>query len=197
MVDYTLAPGFLVAGPTMPDPRFKESVILLVRHNEDGALGFVVNRAAPLGLRELARMVEEGLPASSRDIDVAEMEDKPLLLGGPVLPNSVWVMFDPTQGRPDDDGVRVARGLTVANSEELFKAFVGGQRGGRFWIVIGYSGWDGGQLEAELATGSWLPLKFDEDLLFDVPLEERWTAALERLGLTPGGFMMGGSGAMA
>ena len=196
MLESSLAPGYLVAGPGMPDPRFKESVILLVRHNEDGALGFVVNRPAPLGLRDLARMVEAEAGASE-EASLEELEDKPLLLGGPVLPNSVWVMFDPQQGHPGDEGVVVAEGLTVANSEELFKAFVAGERGGRFWIVIGYSGWDGGQLEAELTTGSWLPLAFDEALLFDVPLEDRWTEALDRLGLTPGGFMMGGPGAMA
>src|SRR5437899_9385786 len=81
----SLAPGFLIASPPLGDPNFDRTVVLLAIHNDEGALGFVVNRAAPLKLGQL--LEKAGYPGGHDD-------PSPVWLGGPVQPQSGWVMVD-------------------------------------------------------------------------------------------------------
>jgi putative transcriptional regulator len=174
----SLAPGFLIASPPLGDPNFDRTVVLLALHSEEGALGFVVNRVAPLTLGEL--LGQAGYPAAE--------DASPVWVGGPVQPQSGWVVVDDPS--MDGDGIiEVGARLRVSSSRAAFDRLAGEVAGGsvvnRHLVLLGYSGWAPAQLEGEIARGAWLPTPLAESILFDVAPEERWEKAYALLGLTP------------
>jgi putative transcriptional regulator len=191
----SLAPGFLLASPPLGDPHFDRTVVLLAAHGPEGALGFVVNRAAPINLGELLSIAGYGDELSHTGT---------VYVGGPVEPSSGWLVTDaprvPSEGHVLDVGER----LRVTSSRLAFDAFSQELRdawprppASRTLVVLGYSGWGPQQLEGELKGGAWLPAPLDLGILFDTPLEDRWEAAYRLLGLTPAaavGMAMGSGG---
>lgn len=194
-MDTGLAPGFLIAAPGLVDPHFARTVVLMAEHTSEGAVGFIVNRPTEITLEELLRGVDEGLAEAVEGREVASMR---VLIGGPVQRHVAWVLYRRERGEPVDEGaVTVGEHLVLGASMELLRSLVQGERQGPFHVLLGYSGWGNQQLEGEIATGSWLPMGLEGDLTFEVPMPSRWDEAVRRLGLVPGGFMMGGPGAQA
>lgn len=185
----TLAPGFLIASPPLGDPNFDRTVVLLALHGDAGALGFVVNREAPMDLGELLQLAgyeDELAPKSS------------IFVGGPVQPSSGWILcVDPSMPTAPEGVLAIGDRVRVTSSRSAFDDLVGDlkQRGPdtpdpkRRIVLLGYSGWGPGQLEGEIAAGAWLPVPFDESILFDVPPEDRWERAYALLGLSPAHMM--------
>jgi len=179
-----LAPGFLIASPPLGDPNFDRTVVLLALHGDDGALGFVVNRAAPLTLGELLMHAGYG---DERD------DPTPIWVGGPVQPQSAWVVFDDPAVGPSEGVIEVGSRLRISSSREDFDRLAkdsaarpeGEADGGRRMVMLGYSGWAPEQLESEIGQGAWLPVSLDESILFDVAPEDRWEKAYGLLGLSP------------
>jgi len=186
----SLAPGLLIASPPLGDPNFDRTVVLLALHGESGALGFVVNRAAPMTLGELLVMAGYG--------DKGNKDKSQVYLGGPVQPSSGWILcLDPTSS-PDEAGVipigermciTSSRGAFDALAHDVAEGTVGDADPQRRMVLLGYSGWAPGQLEGEIAAGAWLPVPLDERVIFDVDLPQRWERAYALLGLTPAGTM--------
>lgn len=179
-----LAPGFLVASPPLGDPNFDRTVVLLAVHSESGALGFVVNRPAPMSLGELLSFAGYGNEVKNT---------APVFLGGPVQPSSGWILcLDPSL-RADEPGViPVGARVRVTSSRSAFDALAADAVRGtsvadpkRRTVLLGYSGWGPGQLEREIAAGAWLPTPLDERILFDVAADRRWEEAYALLGLSP------------
>ncbi|MBM4358746.1 MAG: YqgE/AlgH family protein [Deltaproteobacteria bacterium] len=180
----SLAPGFLIASPPLGDPNFDRTVVLVAVHNEDGALGFVVNRASRLVLGELLELAgyERGHEDASK-----------VWVGGPVQPQSGWVVSDD----PEITGrgvIAVGQRLRISSSRAAFDevardATEPGDGGVRRLVMLGYSGWGPGQLESEIARGAWLPTPLDERVLFDCAAEDRWERAYALVGLTPGNMI--------
>lgn len=173
------APGFLVAAPGLRDPNFRESVVLLVDHKPEGALGFVVNRPSDVSfssvLKEL-ELIEDG----------DEHPEVPVLLGGPVHPHTGWIVYDPKRRDvPEEARISVDEGLQVSASRSVLEDLAHSEDGDRHILVLGYSGWGAGQLDAEVREGSWIPVSLDAKVVFDTPYEERWAAALAQLGIDP------------
>lgn len=192
-----LAPGFLVAAPALTDPNFAGSLVLMAEHHGEGALGFVVNRAGPVTVAEVLESVDEEL---RRAAEASGRASAPVLVGGPVQPERLWILFRPGFVAADAEGaVPVGDGLSLGGSRELLDALVHAPGAGDpFQLLLGYAGWAPMQAEREVAAGAWVPLALDgSDLVFDVPLEQRWDTAVRRLGLEPGGFLVGGGGASA
>lgn len=193
-MDSTLAPGLLIAAPTMNDSRFARSVILLAEAGDEGALGFVLNRSTPYTFGDLA---------SDIGFDLApEIVDNDVHYGGPVSPERGWILFT----EPDGDGeeaderenvLRVTSEIRLAATLEVLGEFVTAKNPSPFKLLLGYAGWDAKQLEDEIREGSWIPAEIDPQLLFDVPNENVWEVALASLGLVPGTFFMGRSGGRA
>jgi putative transcriptional regulator len=200
----SLAPGFLIAAPPLGDPNFDRTVVLLAMHGDEGALGFVVNRRAPMTLGELLVLAGYG--------DAGIADDTPVYFGGPVQPSSGWIVcLDPTLAGDESGVIAVGERVRVTSSRAAFDALVhdvlhpvgrpgapedGGRRAGpahpdpkHRMVMLGYSGWGAGQLEGEIAAGAWLPVPLDEGVLFDVPLGDKWEQAYALLGLTPAGMM--------
>jgi putative transcriptional regulator len=189
-----LAPGFLVAAPTLPDPNFAGSLVLMAEHHGEGALGFVVNRPASIEVADVLGEVDADLLRAARK---AGRAGGPVLVGGPVNPERLWILHRPHPSLVEEGAVTVGNGLALGGSRELLESVVRGQEAGPFLLLLGYAGWGPQQVEHEVAAGAWLPMDLQDDLVFDVPLADRWETAVRRLGLEPGGFLVGGGGAEA
>jgi putative transcriptional regulator len=176
----SLAPGFLVAAPILRDPNFAGTVVLMVEHSEQGALGFVVNRVATAGLRKVLGQLGIG--------DTPVRHEVPVMVGGPVSPQTGWIVFE-SQAKPDDrerdDVLMVTESLGVSASKQFLIDAVKGDCPIRAMLVQGYAGWGPGQLETELRQGVWIPVDLDARVLFDTSADKRWSAALAVLGIHP------------
>lgn len=180
-----LAPGLLIAAPSMPDERFAGTVILLAEANSEGALGFVINKPMDLTCDLVGQEI---------GVDVSDaLADSPVFRGGPVSPERGWILFrDPAryESSLDEDLIHtlhddIQLGATVDLLREFFS-----QRDRRpFRFMLGCSGWGSGQLEAEIGEGSWIPMELQSALVFDTPPEALWERALEEIGLTRGTFL--------
>jgi len=164
----------LIATPSMQDPNFARSVILVCEHNADGALGLVVNRRLPLQLGDILDKLEIAT-------ELIDLKATPLYAGGPVEGARGFVLHD----TPDFDADSFALGdaLAVTASEAMLNAIAGGQGPRRFMLVLGYAGWGAGQLEQEFIDNAWLDVPASPDLIFDTAVEQRWRKAAELIGI--------------
>ena len=174
-----LAPGFLVAAPTLRDPNFRRSVVLLIDHRSDGSLGFIVNRPARVtfaGVVDELELADEGVTPPN----------VPVMVGGPVAPNTGWIVFDPTRSSmPLETTIEVSDHVRVSASKDLLRELAKSPTGDRHLLVLGYAGWGAGQLDDEIRQGSWIPVDLDEKVVFDADYEDRWELALSVLGIDP------------
>ncbi len=174
-----LAPGFLVASPSLRCPFFHHTLVLLVAHDEDGSFGLVVNR--PIELPFGAVLEGMGLEAEGR---IAP--DVPVMLGGPVSPDTGYLLLERTPGfHAGAEAKDVGSDIVLSSSAHLLRRLARGEGPRRSMLLLGYSGWGAGQLEREMREGSWIPVDLAADLVFDAPVEERWKLALEKLGIDP------------
>jgi putative transcriptional regulator len=167
----------LVAMPGMDDPRFARAVVLLCQHNEDGAMGLLVNRLSDYRLSEILAQMQIS--------DVRpDFPDRPVLAGGPVQTDRGFVLHGGTVDW--DSTLRINETLAVSTSRDVLEMIAAGKGPAQFLLTLGFSGWGPGQLESELADNAWLTVPADDELLFDVPLDLRWQTANARLGVDPG-----------
>lgn len=182
-----LACHLLCAVPQLLDPNFKRSVVLMLEHDERGALGLVINRTMNTSLSEVAEAL---------DLEWCGDPDAQVRIGGPVEPVRGWFLHD--QSAWDPDASSLVDGLWVTTSLEGVGASGSvrfGSEESNFLFLLGYAGWSGGQLEGEIAAGSWVlvPLVDDDDprvgvdptFLFDTPPEHMWSLALQSIGVDP------------
>ncbi len=167
---------FLMAMPTMADPNFKRSVTCIAEHGAEGALGIVINR-----LREPinGRMIFDELKIEYN----AMAEHIPVHVGGPVHPNELFILH----AAPLDWGgsLHIAENLALSNSRSILEAIAIGEGPRDFVISLGCAGWGPGQLEWEMAQNAWLSMVASHDIIFSLPIEERWDTAIRRLGIDP------------
>jgi putative transcriptional regulator len=170
----SLANQLLVALPALADPNFSRSVALICQHDDDGAMGVVVNRPSEYTLGD----VFEQMGIASMDEALCAQV---VLAGGPVHPERGFVLHD--GGREWDSSLAIADGLFVTTSRDVLEAMARGEGPGRATVALGCAGWGAGQLEYELTENSWLTVPADAELLFATPLEARWQAAAGRIGV--------------
>ncbi|OGO97108.1 MAG: hypothetical protein A3F41_06500 [Coxiella sp. RIFCSPHIGHO2_12_FULL_44_14] len=162
---------FLIAMPSLKDFNFVKSVIYLYEHNEEGAVGMIINKPMQLNLGK----VLEHLHIDSVELNVSE---HPVLMGGPVGQEHGFILFYNTETSPQQEPE-----ILVSASKELLTHIAQGQGPKDFIITLGYSGWEAGQLEEELARNDWLIVPFHHDILFDTPFQKRWEAAAALIGI--------------
>jgi putative transcriptional regulator len=166
----SLAGQLLVAAPGMGDPRFYHTVILVVRHDRNGALGIVINR--PVEDRSLASLLEA---LGEKNAEVAGSVR--IFAGGPVQPEVGFVLHSPDYHRPetlDIDG-RVA----MTSSAQILRDIGKRQGPNKSLIAFGYAGWKSDQLEGELRQGAWVTAADDEKLIFDEDRDKLWEEAMK------------------
>lgn len=170
----TFSNQLLIALPALHDPHFARGVALICQHDEDGAMGVLVNRASEYTLGEvLAQM-------SLTPHDEA-MAGQLVLSGGPVHPERGFVLHDGTHQW--DSTLAIGGGLSLTTSRDILEAMAGGEGPEHVVVALGCAGWAAGQLEFELGENSWLTAPADAELLFELPLEQRWHAAGGRIGV--------------
>ncbi len=165
-------------------PFFHHTVVLLIDHGDQGSFGFVVNRPSDVNFSKVL---------SELDIDFRDeqAEKVSVLTGGPVSPDTGWVVFDPNRCDPmPSDVIRIGPKLAVTASLTMLHTLTTDTAPEKALLALGYAGWGKGQLEDEMRRGSWIPVDLDPCFVFDLPLEDRWGAALKSIGIDPA-WMMG------
>jgi putative transcriptional regulator len=172
-----LESSLLVAMPQLQDPNFRRAVVLLVQHDAEGSFGLVLNRPGELSASDLC---------VSLDVRWRGDPNASIHWGGPVQPNTGWVLFDRDDPLPSnfEEIKTVASGVCFAGSLDVLRA-VAESPPPAVQLFLGYAGWGAGQLEAELAAGAWLTAPGSADVIFDVAPGGMWSHVLESLGVDP------------
>ncbi|MBT8087220.1 MAG: YqgE/AlgH family protein [Gammaproteobacteria bacterium] len=170
----SLTNQLLIAMPGMADPNFSTTVTLICEHNDDGALGIVINRPLTLQLRGLFEQL---------DVDDAgsQAADDPVYSGGPVGTERGFVLHGAEQSYENTLPVSDAISLTL--SRDVLDALASGRGPEKSLVALGYAGWQAGQLEQEMLANSWLNVPATTELVFDTPIAERWNSAAHTLGI--------------
>lgn len=165
---------FLIAMPSMVDPNFARSLTYICEHNEQGALGVVINRPIEMTLGKLFDQVEIPL----HDADLSQV---PVYFGGPVQVDRGFVLHRPAGAWQSTLSVTDQVGLTT--SKDILEAVAAGTGPDKILVSLGYAGWAPGQIEEELAQNAWLTVPASMEVLFNLPPERRFDAAMELLGI--------------
>jgi putative transcriptional regulator len=164
----SLAGQLLVASPSMGDPRFARTVIVMVRHDKDGAFGIIVNR--PIGERPLAGLLE-----MLGEKDTAVAGTVRIFVGGPVQPEMGFVVHSSDYHRPGTLDINARVAMTA--SREILRDIGHNNGPKQSLIAFGYAGWGPGQLEGELTRRDWSIAPGEPKLIFDEDREKVWDAA--------------------
>jgi putative transcriptional regulator len=162
----------LAAAPDMLDPNFMHSVVLICRHTEEGAYGFVINRPASVMLDALAP-----------DHPVLGKQSFPVFAGGPVGLDTLQFLHRAAEEIPG--GIEIGSGLYLGGELDALANYLQShldRARSSVRLLVGYSGWAAGQLEGELATGSWLPAALENDWVFGRDTQATWRSVLRSLG---------------
>ena len=187
----TLDEGFLdgkllLAMPSMSDPRFHRAVIYMCAHSDDGAMGIVINHAAPSInftnlLEQLGIIDEDDDGSDSIRLPVKEMI---VHTGGPVEMGRGFVLHT-TDYFSADSTLTIDDSVSLTATVDILRAIAAGKGPMRSLLALGYAGWAPGQLEHEIQTNGWLVCPADTDLVFDSELEKRYDLAMAKLGIHP------------
>ena len=174
-----LANHFLIAMPSMNDPIFGGTVVYICEHNEKGVLGVVINKPTDMTMDVLFDRIDLKVADGLRPSVVNE----PIMFGGPVQDDRGFVLHSP--GGRYSSSLSVTDDVAFTTSIDVLEAVANGSGPRRMLVSIGYAGWSPGQLEEEIARNGWLTVGADARVLFDLPIEERYNAAIKLLGIDP------------
>jgi Putative transcriptional regulator len=170
-----LSNQFLMAMPGMVGGELAGSVIYICEHTPRGALGLVINRPTDLTLGSLFERIDLKL-------EIAPVKDARVFFGGPVQTDRGFVLHAPAGEY--NSSIKLGD-MALTTSRDVLQAVAEGSGPSRMLVTLGYAGWGAGQLEDELAQNAWLTVAADPRIIFDVPPEERYPAALRLLGIDP------------
>ena len=171
----------LIAMPNLTDPYFAKSVTLICTHNQDGAMGIVINRPTDMSFGTLFKKINLNLHDKA-------LTERPVLYGGPVQPERGFVLHQ--QVGDWDSSITIIDDIAVTTSKDILTAVAEGSGPKKLMLSLGYAGWGAGQLEREISQNAWLSVKpKDHDtlikVLFDTPHENQLNAAMALLGFDP------------
>lgn len=174
-----LANHFLIAMPSIQDPIFGGTVVYVCEHNEKGVLGVVINKPTDMTMDVLFDRIDLKLAEGLR----SSVTEEPIMFGGPVQDDRGFVLHSP--GGRYSSSLSVTDEVAFTTSIDVLEAVASGAGPKRMLVSIGYAGWSPGQLEEEISRNGWLTVGADARVLFDLPIEERYTAAIKLLGIDP------------
>jgi putative transcriptional regulator len=162
---------FLIAIPSLKDPNFERTVVLICDHTKEGAFGLVVNRI----------LLNSFVPLHS-GLDIRDyVVDLPVFYGGPVKPEQGYILYSSSDIHYPS--LKVGDNLSLTTARETLVDITAGKGPEKFLFTLGFSGWAPGQLEQELMTDSWLIAPGHNSIIFDVPVNDRWKAAAKLIGV--------------
>lgn len=180
-VTLSLADHFLIAMPSMADSRFSDTVVYMLEHTSERAMGVVINRPTDLTLEKLFERVDMKL-------EIAVLGNQPVCYGGPMATDRGFVLHDQADAEYGStltaQGDR-GNGLSLTTSKDVLEAMADGRGPRHVMVALGYAGWDAGQLESEIALNAWLTVPADPAVVFDVPHANRRASAIHLLGFDP------------
>lgn len=176
--DGYLGGRLLIAMPTMSDPNFEKTVVLICHHTPETAMGIVINRA--LGGMTFERLLKQLKVAAPR----GRRADLTVHSGGPIQTTRGFVLHS-SDYHNDDATLDVCPGIALTATMDVLKALGQGEGPARAFFALGYAGWGAGQLEGELLDNAWLIGEPDETIVFSEALDLKWAQALARLGVDP------------
>jgi putative transcriptional regulator len=175
MSKFNLSNHFLIAMPAMQEGFFAGTLTYICEHDENGALGLVVNRPLSLTLADMFNQIN--IP-----LHQPELAKMPVFVGGPVQVERGFVLHDTR--RDWQSTLRINDRLALTTSKDILEALGEGKGPDNVLVTLGYAGWDQGQLEHEINENTWLTVPANEHILFDLPPEERLAAAMALLGVS-------------
>lgn len=189
---------FLIAMPSLANDYFNKTVTYICEHNNDGAMGLIINMPINITLHDLLKQIEENdLQESNNDItEQALLTDNTdkfdnivlknsleqlVLSGGPISQNRGFVLHKTQAGWKSS--LALSEEIMITTSKDILMSLGTEKAPEQFMVTLGYAGWGPGQLEAELHANSWLTIDADTDILFNTPIEQRWQKATKKLGI--------------
>lgn len=170
----------LLAMPQLGDPRFHKAVIFICAHDENGAMGLVVNHVLPgLEMKQLLNLLK--IP-SDIELDVDALK-APILCGGPVEASRGFLLH--SRDFSQLDTVALSDDFAVTGTMQALRDALSGEGPKDMLFILGYAGWSAGQLEKEIQENSWLVADPDPAIIFSATPEEKWTRAIGKLGFDP------------
>ncbi len=169
-----LAGHLLVAMPGMPDPRFAKSVIYVCAHNDEGAMGLVINQV----------MEDVSFPDLLDQLGIvpgAQVKPISIHFGGPVEQGRGFVLHSPDYVH--ESTVSVDGKISLTATVDILKAIAQGNGPHSSLLALGYAGWGAGQLDAEILQNGWLSVSADPDIVFKTNFGDKWKQALDKLGV--------------
>ena len=174
---------FLIAMPAMTDPFFSKTVTYICTHNQDGAMGVILNRSADISLANLFQQIQ-------LETESLALLSKTVHFGGPVQTERGFILHDIIPAPHDEFNSTIVINNTVAltTSKDILEATAQNKGPSKMLIALGYAGWTPGQLEAEMAQNAWLCLQTSlieetHALIFDTPIQHKFDLAMGMMGL--------------
>jgi len=175
MESTSLMNQFLIAMPDMANPDFSHTVSYICEHNEEGAMGFVINRPMDITVGQLLEQTEIKYSPGSQS------SHRPVFFGGPVERERGFVLH---AGKPDwKASIPISKDISLTTSIDILEAIGQGDGPDDFLLVLGYAGWAGGQLEQEIMQNAWLSSPADTRLLFNENCADSWQQAASLIGV--------------
>lgn len=174
MNNSNLADQFLIAMPSLKDPNFEKTVTYICAHNEEGAMGIVINKPLEFELGEIFEQME----IKSED---AKAKQLPVFQGGPVHIDRGFILH-----RADtdwDSSIAVSKDICVTTSKDILESIANGNGPDDAVVALGYAGWSGGQLEEEILENTWLNGPAEKQIIFNTPHDQCWNKAVAHLGV--------------
>ena len=165
---------FLIAMPAMADKNFARTLTLVCEHNDQGALGVIVNRPIDMSLDDLFERIDMTLESP-------RFQGQPVYFGGPVQTDRGFVLHRPVGSF--QSSIDIGNGLALTSSRDVLQSLGGENEPEEVLVTLGYAGWQAGQIEWELAQNAWLTVRADPQIIFGLPPEERLIAAMQLLGV--------------
>lgn len=169
-----LTSHFLIAMPSLADPNFQQTVTFICAHNEEGAMGIVINRQLDIQLDEVLSQME--LHPVNDTIGNTHVYQ-----GGPVQTDRGFILHTPD--KIWESSIQISDGICVTTSRDILEAIANAEGPRSSLVALGYAGWGAGQLEQEIVDNAWLSGPADTDIIFNTPCEQRWQSAALLLGV--------------
>lgn len=170
----SLTGQLLIAMPGLLDPNFSGTLSLICEHNEDGAIGFVINQPLSLDLKAVLEQI--GLEVDS------SLENQPVLSGGPVAIERGFVVHRPSE-QQWQSSMAINDQISVTTSDDIIQAMATNTAPEGATLILGYAGWGQGQLEREILENSWLTLPSSTEVVFDADFDQRLKIATANAGI--------------
>lgn len=173
----SLTGRLLLAMPQMEDPRFQRAVIFVCAHDQNGAMGLIINNIMPgVAMAELLEQLDITAP-------VAPPIENPVMSGGPVESARGFVLHSSDFHQPET--ITIADDLCVTGTLDALRAIAAGEGPDKMLFMLGYAGWGAGQLDREMKDNSWLVADADSAIIFETDPDKKWERALRKIGIDP------------